>query len=127
MQDLKNYDLRFGSKKLEILAIQLDQRRIIVQLKDQEVINFAEPDAAIAAKLKVNLKNIYDTEGRKLGEKTYLPANQFREFFVQKITQKKIREEDTLFINKNVSLSQNQVSDSVVNPDFWMNTPLKNN
>jgi len=76
--------------------------------------------------MKVDFNNIIDVDGRKLGDDTYISANQFRELFVQKVETSPPAFNDSLFISISKPLSQNKIHPISRDSDYFMNTPLKN-
>jgi hypothetical protein len=122
----ENYKFSYDKSPLEIDFIKLSpnqSKQVYVYLKKGLVEN--KDPIKFAMKINAAFKGIKDMQGREIEKINYLQANQFRELFVQKITDSSTPA-DSLCVNKNKPLNRSKVNpmpnDSV--SVYWMNTPL---
>ena len=99
---------------------------IYLILERNKKVNIRVSKETLASAMKVDFNNIIDVDGRKLGDDTYISANQFRELFVQKVETSPPAFNDSLFISISKPLSQNKIHPIGRDSDYFMNTPLKN-
>ncbi len=76
--------------------------------------------------LTTKIEGVEDVDGNLVNEIRYKNYNQFREFFVQELNPKITVPYDTLFMNNNKPIFDDQPISKPRNFDeYWMNTPLK--
>ncbi len=123
--DLQNYVYVLDGRemKTEKISILSEENIVVVYLSEELP---ALPATKLAEMSELKFGPIRDSEGRKLNENTYIPVNQFREIFVQKFTSQAPSLPDSLYVEKNLPLSENTIAKESGNfPAYWMNTPLK--
>ncbi|MEM1259263.1 MAG: hypothetical protein AAGH81_12085 [Bacteroidota bacterium] len=78
--------------------------------------------------LNIQVPELYDMEGNRLGERESENMDQFREFFTQKIIDgATITFPDSLSVKKTFSLGVREQPrlKQKLDENYWMNTPLK--
>lgn len=121
---LSNYKVKVDNKKVDVKKVVKDfsnNKKISLVLDD--VSDFPKITNNDSNRLKIDIKNLTDTEGRILGERTYLNYKQYREMFVQQV-QTSWKEKPMSIIDKFLPLKDNNISESRENLEYWMNTPL---
>jgi len=125
--DKSHYNLKIGGEDMVVNEIIYNEKdhpnTIYLNLERNKKVNIR---VTLASAMKVDFKNIIDVDGRKLGDDTYISANQFRELFVQKVETSPPAFNDSLFISISKPLSQNKIHPISRDSDYFMNTPLKN-
>src|SRR5579859_7977561 len=127
----KNYHFRFDKKHFEIDHIALsdsEEKKVFVVLKQNQDFSYRnEKVTSLSARIHSDLKNIKDEKGNLVGEVKYKLVNQFRELFLQKLSQAARPSLQGPFIAKETPLQKNQVDSlRLASSNYWMNTPLRN-
>ncbi len=132
IQKKKNYSLTYKDKKLRIDSIQLGpkKQKLLFYLVEKDILFYRDAwlrGTKLSSKDFVfNVKNIQDVDGNVVLEKEVSSYNQFREFFIQELNFGKDISKDTIYMNKNRPIADNQpINDSKKLSKYWMNTPLK--
>jgi len=127
--DVNNYRFSLDGLKQEIHAVKIsptDKKQIILYLKPNKYFNRWESDSKLLPRFRMHFKGIKDINGRELDRPTYIPINQFRELFAQKINPEGCYSPDNLYVDKEKPLFKNPISsDKEGEYGNWMNTPLK--
>jgi len=121
---LSNYKVKVDNKKVDVKEVvkdSLNNKKISLMLDD--VSDFPKITDGDSNRLKIDIKNLTDIEGRILGERTYLNYKQYREMFVQQV-QTSWKKKPMSIIDKFLPLKDNNISESTETQDYWMNTPL---
>lgn len=124
--DPKNYHFKLDGQKLEIDRVKLrvaDKYEAFVYLKSPLP---GEEMSKLLPRLKYEIHNIKDLDGKEVNKIYYIDVNQFREFFVHNMEAGPLRP-GTLFMNKNTPLSKSPITSGGSQLGYWMNTPLKDN
>ncbi len=138
---LKNYDFRYGDKSLKFKEVRVlgDRIYLFPQLYEEDrkkffsdvwrTLNAGNQEKTLkelSEILTAKVEGVLDVDGNLVNEIRYKNYNQFREFFVQELKPQITVPDDTLFMNKNKPIFDNQL---IIQPDnfkeYWMNTPLK--
>jgi hypothetical protein len=125
--NIHNYKLEYDGSPLKIDRIEMsdsDANQVYVYLKGN-VIAFANKEN-IGKKFHPDFKGIVDMEGREINKATYVDVYQFRELFVQKMTNENAAG-DSLCVNKNEPLSPKavRVKPGIDISNYWINSPLE--
>ncbi|MBA4055838.1 MAG: hypothetical protein C0490_14075 [Marivirga sp.] len=127
--NVDNYHFSVDGRKLYIEEVRIpptNEKEILLVLKENRHFDRSEHRSKMSPRLRVTYKGVKDTNGKVLDSPTYIPINQFRELFTQKINEAGCYSQDEMFINKDKPLLQNFVSsDTERDHPNWMNTPLK--
>jgi len=120
---LSNYKVKIDNKKVDVKEVifLLNKHKISLVLDD--VSDFSKITNGDSNRLMIDIKNLTDTEGRILGERTYLNYMQYREIFVQQV-HTSWKEKPNSVIDKFLPLKDNNISKSTETLEYWMNTPL---
>jgi hypothetical protein len=87
-----------------------DKNVVVLYLKENKHVDIWEHPSKLIPKLKIDFKHIKDLQGRGLNVVTYIPVNQFRELFVQKLNTGVLPLYDTAsFVAHDKPLQQNEV------------------
>ncbi len=130
-----NYRFLYKGKKLkfERVVVMGDQVKLFLKLRNQreeqtfwEIYKFYQNGDYESSDLIVNVMDIEDTYGRKINHSEIEEYDQFREFFVQRVSWITDVPESDMFMNKSIPIFKGQ---PVERPDdfgdYWMNTPLQ--
>jgi hypothetical protein len=121
---LSNYKVKIDNKKVDVKKVVIDSsKNKEISLVLDNVSSFPKITNKDSKRLKIDIKNLTDIEGRILGELTYLNYKQYREMFVQQV-QTSCKENPMFIIDKFLPLKDNNISESTETQDYWMNTPL---
>lgn len=135
--NLENYEVRVKGKTVLMQKAELLDSQNIVFLFPKMYPNKAEDmlrEIDIAARkdkitndlFEIKITNIRDADGNVINQWTSRDYNQFREFFPQEIKPNYSAPQDSLYMQNQKPIFQNQ---PIVRPDnfdqYWMNTPLK--
>ena len=132
IQKKKNYSLKYKNKKIRLDSIQLGPKRqkLIFYPLEKDIFFYREAwmrgDTLPSTDFVFDVKNIEDVDGNVVLERESVSYNQFREFFIQELNFGIDTSKDTIFMNKNRPISDNQpINPSQKLSKYWMNTPLK--
>ena len=132
IQKKKNYSLKYKNKKIRLDSIQLGPKRqkLIFYPLEKDIFFYREAwmrgDTLPSTDFVFDVKNIEDVYGNVVLERESVSYNQFREFFIQELNFGIDTSKDTIFMNKNRPISDNQpINPSQKLSKYWMNTPLK--
>lgn len=123
----KNYKLSYKKDPIAFDSISLIQEnKVQIYLNSDKGADLRSLNKEEITELKYKLRNIRDTEDRKIGKVSYKTVSQFRELFVQKVFPYKLLPKDALFVDKTspLSLAEFSIFDEDINT-YWINTPLK--
>lgn len=128
--DIKNYELSYRGKPLVITDVRAGNvnRGELANSVYLQIHSYLFPKNAgdATSDFALKFKEIYDTDGRLLNKVNYIPVNQFREIFVQKATEYESNLPDSLYVKKDMPLSESlRKNISLDDSEYWMNTPLK--
>jgi hypothetical protein len=123
-----NFKLYYQGKKLIVKEIELvEKNEVRIEVlswsagKKKAIIEEVSPDD-----FSYKIKNIKDTFGREINKRILLTGYQFRELFTQEVFENKRPDNDLIFVNKSLPLSNATVNEANVNIDkYWVNSPLK--
>lgn len=133
--NLKNYKVKFNNEQLKLDSLMVEgdkvvlyprSKRAIQELMLNEMEALAKKNALNEENAEVVVRNLKDIDGNMINRWTSKDYNQFREFFVQQVKLKPTIINDSLLMNKDKPIFNNQ---PMVKPDdyddYWMNTPLQ--
>ncbi len=75
--------------------------------------------------IRYKIKKLKDVKGRVLNEQNILRADQFREFFVQKVFPLSRIDTTYEFVDKGLPLKESKHNSFKGKETYWINTPLK--
>ncbi len=120
--DLSKYKVKVDHKRVDVKRVIKDTpNTLCLQLDD--VSAFPKITNHDANRIKVDIKNLTDIEGRILGVRSYLNHKQYRELFVQQV-QTSWKEKPMFVMDKFLPLRDNNISEFTDTLEYWMNTPL---
>ncbi|MBN2820568.1 MAG: carboxypeptidase-like regulatory domain-containing protein [Bacteroidales bacterium] len=119
---LSNYKVKIDNKRVDVKMVINDTRKTIC-LKLDDVSAFPKITNNDSNRIKIEIKNLTDIEGRILGVRTYLNYKQYRELFVQQV-QTSWKEKPMSIIDKFLPLRDNNIPEFAETLEYWMNTPL---
>ncbi|MEO0573457.1 MAG: carboxypeptidase-like regulatory domain-containing protein [Bacteroidota bacterium] len=133
-----DFSVKYQGKSLKIDGIlKVDPSTFIIKFKEkklpkqQELLQllFSTKEDEKKRSLEIEIPQLIDGEGNRLGYRESEIMDQFREFFTQKVIDDNDGHhlQDSLLVKKTFSLGhplQPQM-EQVLDDDFWMNTPLK--
>ena len=132
IQKKRNYGITYQNQDIKIDSIQLhpEKRKLMFFFAEKDIFFYKKAwlkGKKLSSKDFVfNVKNIKDVDGNVVLEREVSSYNQFREFFIQELNFGKDTSKDTIYMNKNRPISDNQpINDSKKLSKYWMNTPLK--
>ncbi|MEX0291344.1 MAG: carboxypeptidase-like regulatory domain-containing protein [Flavobacteriaceae bacterium] len=134
-ENAAQYIIKFKKQLLQLEVVHFGKKELtlkpILEDKDFEEL-FEELDIAMEDQQRVyelisfDVRNLFDVEGNLINEWTTKDYNQFREFFVQRVNERRPAPRDTFLMKKYAPIFKDQ---PVLRPDnfedFWMNTPLQ--
>lgn len=122
---LSNYKITIDNERVPVKKVVLDpsdpkKLRLLLDFKTDEPPIITDETLN---RLQVDISNVKDKEGRKLGEITYLTYKQYRELFVQEVFTNNVKRD--VFIDKFKPLPEGEKSQFLEKERYWMNTPLE--
>ena len=135
VKSLKQFSMNFKGKKVAFDSLLVSENKVMLYPKANTVkqiemlgeIEFLNKNEGLNERiLKVEANNLQDVNGNIIGEWTSKDYNQFREFFVQEVSQSAKLPSDSLFMIKAKPIFEDQPIAKPDNfDDYWMNTPLQ--
>ncbi len=132
-----DFSVKYQGKNLKIEGIlKIDPSTFTIKFaennqKQRELLNllFSTIRDEEKRSLEIQIPQLRDKDGNRLGDRKFEIMDQFREFFTQKIVDTAAVVPDSLRVKKTFSLGvpkQPRLKQQL-EEDFWMNTPLKVN
>jgi hypothetical protein len=122
-----NFKLRYQGEKLIIKSIELvEDKRIRIEVVDWSAGKTTDLAKVTSADFSYKLKRITDVFGTEINKESNLTGYQFREFFTQEIFENKQPQEDLIYVNKTMPLSETRINKTNFDiHKYWINSPLK--
>jgi hypothetical protein len=126
----RNIKIYYKGEKLKIVTVSpfdTANKTLIISIDkaSTEIINRDKNATNYASYFKFDIRNIKDINGFEIDKRASLKMNQYREFFVQEIFERKKLPVQKNFINKSMPLSKSPITPLELKNNYWLNTPLK--
>lgn len=130
----RNFKIFYKNEKLKVIDVSIfgtDNRTVTIYVDKISLnkINFKKElqNPNYGKYFSFEIKNVKDLNGYEIDKRPSIKMNQYREFFVQEIFEKKDLPKNKYldFIDKRFPLSKSIVNPTKLENDYWMNTPLK--
>lgn len=118
-----NYRVKLDDRILEITGIEVADTMVTLMLKDYEKYFNGQPLEEIGS-LKVDVTNLKDTKGNLINDLKTIKANQYRELFVNNITQDFIPIPESECVDKRKSMIYSRISNKKETVMKNFNPPL---
>ena len=122
-----NFKLRYNDKKLIIKTLELVSPKVIkISMVDWSAGMSNNPKDVASTDFTYKIKKIKDVSGATINKASNLIGYQFREIFTQEIFESKTPNDDLIYVNKMLPMSQTRVNKPSFDiKKYIINSPLK--
>tara|TARA_R110002051_G_scaffold75877_2_gene138256 strand:+ start:102017 stop:103624 length:1608 start_codon:yes stop_codon:yes gene_type:complete len=122
-----NFKLRYNDKKLIIKTLELVSPKVIkISMVDWSAGVSNNPKNVASTDFTYKIKKIKDVSGATINKASNLIGYQFREIFTQEIFESKTPNDDLIYVNKMLPMSQTRVNKPSFDiKKYTINSPLK--